>query len=209
MEWKPADIPALLAHLPEALSDLRRHEDALLVQAGRAGVLISAPAGVESHRIAGIGVLPKPEGDTPDISIEKAIEPLLERSAQNIGLLLHDYLSRLPTYHPHTSEGERLLAHWRHILDDQPRRLAVAQQSFWKSPESREFWKRQLARYRTEPDLSPEHFHVLWEDWQRAAAAEAALHPAQQGTMKARQWQDLVIRSRLHQESKAREMEWW
>ena len=198
MKWHPSDIPGLMTHLPEAVRDLMHHEDTELVQAAVDALKRDAAGEGERHHIAELlnaPVIAAPanpsQAGAETLSIEKSLDPLSQRSAENMGLLLHDYLYHLPTFRPSGSEGEKLLEHWRQILLEQPERMAVARQSYWNSPEAKEFWKHRLSQYRTDFGITHDMFPDFWEDWQRAAGAEHALmHPAEKGVSKERQWQD-------------------
>lgn len=214
MKWQLEELPVLFAHLPQAVHDLIRHEDPALVAAGKVAFSPTPPTEEQRHVVPDLmgakvsSIVPAAVGDVPDVSLEKTLDPLSQRAAQNMGLLLHDYLYHLPSYRTETQEGEKLLEHWRKILQEQPQRLAEARLSNWNDPKVREFWKHRLEKFRTDFGIPVDAFPE-WEEWQRLAGTQAqAIPPEKLAAAKARQWQDLVIRSRLHEESKAREMEW-
>jgi hypothetical protein len=185
MKWTLDEIPGLIAHLPGAVHDLMRHEDQSLVGKGRPGFQARPAANA-------------PQESEPGLAIGKALDPRALREAVNLRLLVHDYLHDLPHYEAHSDHAEALLAHWQKILQEQPRRLAEAPQSFWKSPRAREYWHAHLKHH--QPDFVPgdEGFLRAWDDWERSAGTPAILHPSQYGRSNGKQWQDLVIRTRLH-----------
>ena len=198
MKWHVSDIPFLLTQLPRALHDLAEREDTQLVRETLPALAPKHNADGLRHRIV---------SDVPPlVSIEKTLDPALQRSVQNIGLLLHDYLHGLPGFDPSDPEAERLMRHWHEILLEQPDRLAASPASQWHEERLKNFWQNRLVHSARPPDAPG----ITGDDWQRAAAAalNLRLSSAQRQAMQQRQWQDLVIRSRLHHETKAREMEW-
>ncbi len=186
MQWHFEDIPLLMHNLPRALHDLMRHEDVNIVKKG-------------------VEALPIVNSIPPLISIEKTLDPMAQRSAQNIGLLLHDYLQQLPSFDVSSDEGEKLLEHWREIMIEQPQRLAVAHQSHWHDESSKAFWHDKIASHHTDLGITSDSFPDAWDDWQRASGIGHNIGNIKQlSAMKQKQWQDLVIRSRLHKETVAR-----
>lgn len=169
-------LSSFVRHLPEALYFLRKEAPC-------------PPLELTQHfgatTIAGIG---------------KNLSPELLRTQQNLPLLLKEYARTLPGYHPATAEGEKLLERWRALLLEQPRRMAEAKLSQWNTPEIVAFWKARLAHYRDAAGYEIGDFLSPLEDWEHAASACAHLpHPATLGARKARQWQDFVIRNRIHE----------
>jgi hypothetical protein len=211
MKWHLEDIPSLLAHLPHAVHDLMHHEDKQLVSGAKNTLLATTLENTPRHSLVGV---PLPtntlsldqdaQRSAPSVTIEKTIDPFTQRSAQNMQLLIHDYLYHLPSYEAGAHEGEKLLEHWRKIIQEQPHRLAVAKSSYWNTPEANAFWRQHLSSYRTDMGVTADAFPES-HDWQRMAGTHIhdsnyeVCHPAQFSATKARQWQDLVIRSRLHQ----------
>ncbi|MEK6746528.1 MAG: hypothetical protein AABY33_05810 [Pseudomonadota bacterium] len=184
MHWHFEDIPLLIHNLPRALHDLMQHEDKSLVNKGVKTILKTQP---------------------PLVSIEKTLDPMAQRSAQNIGLLLHDYLQQLPSFDVSHAEGEKLLEHWREIMIEQPQRLATAHQSHWHDESSKAFWHDKIASHHTDFGITSDSFPDAWDDWQRASGIGHNVgNPKQLSVMKQKQWQDLVIRSRLHKETMTR-----
>ncbi|NBO19159.1 MAG: hypothetical protein EBV03_08055 [Proteobacteria bacterium] len=187
MEWSWHDIMALFHHVPHAVDDLRKHEDAALVRAGlRDMQLLAKPE--TRHTL----ILPQ---DAPQLSVQKDINPAMSRSEANLGLLLRDYLNTLPGYHAPTDASQALLEHWRHILTEQPRRLAEVHAELSSGDRARHFWQDRLRHMTTAvPGVdSPNPV----DDWERAAGAPLPL-PRFLKEVKTKQWQDLVIRKRLH-----------
>jgi hypothetical protein len=177
MHWNPMEILELFHLLPHAHHDLLAHEDKALVAAGAPGIIRSA-------------------GTPPAVSIEKSIDPAIDRSAHNMGLLIRDYVRRLPGYISQTEQAEALMQHWRKLLLEQPERLAQAQLSSWNSARSRHFWHERLRH------LTSDHFPEAMdadriESWERSAGTPQ-LPTRAQGIVKTRQWQELVLRQRLH-----------
>lgn len=170
--------------LPHALHDLLRHEDEDIVKKGMSALAVSKP---------------------PQISIEKAIDPMAQRSAQNIGLLLHDYIKQLPSFDVSHADAEKLLEHWRKIILEQPQRLAYAKKTHWHDEQSKAFWHGKIAAHHNELGLTTDNFPDAWDDWQRASGIGHAIANAKQlPAMQQKQWQDLIIRSRLHKETMSR-----
>lgn len=212
MKWHLEDIPSLLAHLPHAVHDLMHHEDKLLVSDAKKALRPVAMENMPRHSVIGGSNVPIPaptvirdaQREAPSVTIEKTMDPFTQRSAQNMELLIHDYMYHLPSYEAGSHEGEKLLEHWRKIIQEQPHRLAVAKSSYWNTPEAKAFWRQHLSTYRTDMGITADAFPE-WADWQRMAgvhindANREMRNPAQFSAAKARQWQDLVIRSRLHQ----------
>ncbi len=202
MKWHVDDIPLLVTHLPRALHDLLHHEDPVFVQHVQHVPLVTDSAAPRHHLVV--------DAPPPAISIEKSLDPLLLRSVHNIGLLLHDYISQLPAYEVSSPEAERLVEHWRSILLEQPQRLATGHPSHWREPSVTAFWREKLVDHAKKLGVSPDVMMDAWDDWQRASGVgHATGHPLQVQAMQQKQWQDLVIRSRLHRESMLREMEWY
>ena len=205
MEWNVDDIPWLSLHLPRALHDLMHHEDVRLVHQGIAALKLNANAKHIRHRIVS-----KFDSVPPLISIEKSLDPQVQRSAENIGLLLHDYLGQLQSFSPSATEGERLLEHWRRILLEHPQRLSVAKQSNWHDGKAKAFWQQRLRTHHMNLGIHPDAFPDAWDDWQRASGiGHDTGYLLQLPAMKQKQWQDLVIRSRLHHETSTLEMKEW
>jgi hypothetical protein len=191
MEWHWTEFFTLLHHLPHSVDDLLHHEDKELVKAGIMGFTVKAPLDRQKHHlILPDKIIAPPTAPSGEISIEKDIDPSVSRSQQNIGLLIHDYLHKLPVYEPNSKEAALLLEHWRKILVEQPQRLAQAKTTYWHSEKAKEFWQERIRR--TKPD------HIIYmEDWEHSAGAPAP-HPSTLGARQEKQWQDLVIRNRLH-----------
>jgi|CXWL01.1.fsa_nt_gi hypothetical protein len=184
MQWHFEDIPLLMHSLPRALHDLMQHEDKDIVSKGVKSLSLSQP---------------------PLVSIEKTLDPMAQRSAQNIGLLLHDYIKQLPSFDVSHAEGEKLLEHWREIMTEQPQRLAVAHQSHWHDESSKAFWHDKIASHHADLGVTSDSFPDAWDDWQRASGIGHNINAIKQlPAMKQKQWQDLVIRSRLHNETMMR-----
>ncbi len=197
MKWHIDDIPFLLTYLPHAVHDLLHHEDPALVKEVLRNLDNKEDPAAPRHHIS---------EDAPRISIEKALDPMMQRSVQNIGLLLHDYMSQLPALDLSNAEAERLLKHWREIMTQHPQRLATVHLSHGHDEKTKNFWRDTLRAH--SKDLGISH-DATWDDWQRASGiGHTTGQPLQMQAMQRKQWQDLVIRSRLHQESKARGMEW-
>lgn len=191
MHWYGDDIVRLLTHMPEALADLLHHEDIELVEKGIEAVKPYEVA--PKHSLILPGTTGEKQGDIPDISLEKTIDPQVMRSTQNVGLLLHDYLHTLPGYEIHGPEGERLLKHWEELLLQQPTRLAAGQLAHWHSPRAKAFWQERLKHGNAE-----KHLEALAKEWEKSSGAELASHPLSEGESKGKQWQDLIIRQRLY-----------
>ncbi len=191
MKWHVDDIPFLLTHLPHAVYDLMHHENVVMVQNTLANVKPDHVA--PRHHI---------HADAPRISIEKTLDPIAQRSAQNIGLLLHDYMSQLPSFDVSDPEAMRLLEHWRKVMLEQPQRIATAHLSHGHDEKTKAFWRDKLLTQSKALGISPEVMMEAWDDWQRTSGAGHPIaHPLQQQAMQERQWQDLVMRARLHHET--------
>ena len=188
MEWSWQDVLAFFHHVPHAVHDLRTREDAALVKAGLKDFQIIAKPD-EQHRL----ILPARAG--AELSVQKDMNPAMSRSEANLGLLLQDYLNNLPGYHAPTDASQALLEHWRHILLEQPRRLAEAHAEMATGERARSFWQDKLRHMTTHvPGVdSPNPV----DDWERAAGAPLP-SPRFLKEVKTKQWQDLVIRKRLH-----------
>lgn len=200
MQWHSHSVPSLLLHLPQAVHDLLARENRATVESGLSGLKPEAPS--PSHRI----ISPSEAGDSPTISIEKTLDPMVQRSVQNIGLLLHDYISQLPAFTPGHPASEALLEHWRQLLLEQPQRLGTVKQTSWSDEKTKAFWRERLAH--AHKQLSAGQLPDAWDDWHRAAAiGHNVAHPLQLPAMYHKQWQDLVIRTRLHQETLFRKKE--
>lgn len=182
MHWQWTELLELLHHFPHAIHDLAHREDKQIVQAGLPG-LVMHPPGVANPIPAGV--------------LEKDIDPAIDRSRQNLGLLVKEYLATLPQYQAHTPESQALLEHWRKILQEQPERLSQAKLESWKHEHAGHFWRDRLNRYTAYVGTGPEHFPNPLDDWERSAGS---VPPPQftLGAMKTKQWQDMVIRQRLH-----------
>jgi hypothetical protein len=195
MEWHFSDIASIFHHLPHSLGDLLNHEDKSLVSAGAPGLVIKPSGEGGGHRL----ILPdSASGDSgviPGSGIEKDMEP--SRAQQDFSLIIRDYLRGLPGFSAQNRQGEALLAHWRRILLEQPRRLAEAQLETWNDERFREFWKERLSHYSTDFGIGDGKGLFPADDWERAAGT---LVPSidRLGGIKSKQWQDLVIRQRLH-----------
>lgn len=168
----------LFHHLPHSYHDLLHHEDKALVKAGASGLV-------------------RKSDPSPLISIEKSIDPGIDRSTQNLGLLVADYIRMLPDYVPETEQAEALIKHWKKILLEQPQRLAEAHLDSWNSQHSRAFWHEHLRHFSTDMGITADHFPNAIDDWERAAGAPTPPIKVQ-GILKEKQWQDLVMRQRLH-----------
>ena len=173
------DTLSIFHHLPRSLGDLMHHEDKELLKAGASGLRI------------------KESTSSPKIAIEKDIDPAISRSQQNFGLLVHDYLSAVPEYASETAQGEALLEHWRKILLEQPQRLAEAHLDSWNNERSRHFWHERLHHYKTDFGIAADHFPTAIDDWERSAGSVVP-DMKTLGVMKTKQWQDFVIRQRIH-----------
>jgi len=185
MHWHFEDIPLLIHNLPNAVHDLMRHEDKEIVQKGVSSLQKIAPP--------------------PKITIEKSLDPMAARSAQNIGLLLHDYLQQLPEFEVAGSDENELLEHWRKVLLEQPTRLAIAKSSHFHDDSTKAFWHDTIAKHHEKLGLSKEELLGDWDNWQRMEGTQRNLPDlARLSAAKQKQWQDLVIRSRLHKESTMR-----
>lgn len=188
MHWHFEDIPLLIHNLPIALHDLMHHEDKKLVEKA-AGTITQMKK-----------VLPPSK-----ITIEKALDPMAARSAQNIGLLLHDYLQQLPEFEVSHSDVDELLAHWRKVLMEQPKRMSTAQHSHFHDESTRAFWHDIVAAHHGNLGISHEELLGDWDNWQRMEGTQRNLQDLDRlSAAKKKQWQDLVIRTRLHQETTSR-----
>lgn len=192
MKWHFEDIPLLIHNLPTALYDLIRHEDRELVKNAADKLSIIRP-----------NVNKAAEKDKSSIiSIEKTIDPMAQRAAQNIGLLLHDYINNLPSFEVSDADAEKLLKHWKKVILEQPQRLSVAKHGNWHNENSKAFWQKIIDDHHAELGITKENFPDAWDDWQRASAAFHNISNINQlPTMKRKQWQDLVIRSRLYKDA--------
>lgn len=167
----------LFHHYPHALHDLLHHEDKTLVTAGLQGLKVTRPSSA--------------------VSIEKERDASISRSSQNFELLIKDYLHTLPDYTAETAQGEALLEHWRKIISEQPHRIAEAHLESWNNERSRHFWQERLSHYKTDFGIHADHFPTALDDWERAAGT--VIVPAKAlGHMQEKQWQDLLIRQRIH-----------
>lgn len=197
MKWHLEDLPHILIHLPYAVQDLMQHENKQLVNAVQP-TLALLPQPAVRHQIVSLN---KPEnGKTSSgISIEKSIDPIALRATENIGLLLHDYVHQLPGADLPGEEGKALLTHWRDIMLEHPERLANAHLSHWHEARSKQFLQ-DILEHRHGKALHPDELSAAWKDWQRASAAGYATGKGydQQQKMQHQQWQDLVMRTRLH-----------
>lgn len=190
MQWHFEDIPLLLHNLPHAVHDLMQHEDKHIVQKGIKALNIDQPP------------YPPPLSASPKISIEKSIDPMAQRAAQNIGLLLHDYINQLPSFDVSHADGEKLLEHWREVMLMHPQRLATTQQGHWHNESSKAFWHGKITSHHANLGITLDNFPDAWDDWQRASGIGHNIGNINQlPAMKRNQWQDLVIRSRLHKET--------
>ncbi len=184
MHWHFEDIPFLIHNIPHALHDLMLHEDTETVKKTIAAIPVNRPTSAP-----------------PKISIEKTIDPIAQRAAQNIGLLLHDYLNQLPSFDISHAESEKLLEHWRKVLLEQPHRLATAQQGHWHNDNSKTFWQNKIADHHAELGITPDNFIDSWDDWQRASGAGHSTGSINQlSAMKKKQWEETVMRARFHKE---------
>ena len=177
-------IDEIIHSLPQAVQGLFAHENAEIVDRGFAQLQ------------------PLPKSTPPKISVEKSLDPIAQRSAQNIGLFLKDYLHQLPEYQATGGEGKKLLAHWKKLLLESPVRTAEGIKTNFHQDLSRNFWQ-DLVSGKEPHHISKEEFHAMWDDWMRASGAKD-INPERLGKMDARQWQDFVVRTRLHAESTRR-----
>ncbi len=182
MQWHWHEWPSLLHHLPHSVTDLLHREDKQLVDVGIGGFTVAVPKEDQKHKL----IIP----EAPDIvAIEKAIDPAVARSQQNMELLIHDYLHTLPVYVPSSKAAEQLLEHWRKIMLEQPQRIAEAKEAFWNSEKAKAYWQERLKH------IHPDHI-VYQGDWELAAGTPVP-PPEIQSAMQQKKWQDLVIRQRL------------
>lgn len=172
-----SNITIFFHHYPHALHDLMHHEDKTLLQKGAKGISATRPSN--------------------SIDIEKNIDPGIARSEQNLGLLIQDYLKTLPEYTSETHQSEALIEHWRKLLTEQPRRLAEAHLESWNNEKSRHFWHERLQHYHTDFGIKADHFPNAIDDWERSAGTFSPPAHAQ-GPIKTKQWEDLLIRQRIH-----------
>ena len=194
MKWHVDDIPFLLTHLPHAVHDLLHHEDATMVKKTLVNLKPNVDSTAPRHHIL--------TEASPAISIEKTLDPIAQRSAQNIGLLLHDYISQLPSFDVSDPEARRLVEHWRKIMLEQPERLATAHLSHGHDEKTKNYWRDKLLAHSKALGLSPEVMMDAWDDWQRTSAIGHDIgNPLQKQAMQEKQWQDLVMRARLHHET--------
>ncbi len=194
LTWHFEDIPLLLNNLPHALHDLIQHEDKDVVEKNVAKLIIQPSA-----KPIQISAAPS------SISIEKSIDPLAQKSAQNIGLLLQDYLKQLPSFDASDADGDKLLEHWREVMQEHPQRLAAAQKNHWHDDNSKAFWRDKIANHHTDFGIIADSFPDAWNDWQRASGVGYNIKDIKQlSAMKQKQWQDLIIRARLHKKTMAR-----
>ena len=177
MEWHWTEALNVFHHFPHSIGDLLHHENKALVKAGIPGLMIKPATAVSA--------------------IEKDIDPAISRSQQNFGLLIRDYLHTLPEYTSETKPADALLEHWRKILLEQPQRLAEAHMHSWNNERSRGFWHERLSHYKTDFGISADHFPTAMDDWERSAGSVIPT-PKALSAMKTKQWQDLVIRQRIH-----------
>ena len=191
MEWHWSDALSIFHHFPHSLGDLLHHENPELVKAGLPGLILTGKAPVTTP------VVLSGATSSSSITLEKDIDPAIARSQQNFGLLIRDYLHTLPEYKAETHQGEVLLEHWRNILLEQPQRLAEAHLDSWNNERSRHFWHERLSHYSTDFGIVADHFPNAMDDWERSAGTIAP-DPKTLGILKTHQWQDLVIRQRLH-----------
>ncbi len=200
MKWYVDDIPFLLTYLPHAVHDLIHHENTELVKEALKNLKVEEKNGAPCHTIS---------TDTSRISIEKTLDPMMQRSVQNIGLLLHDYVKQLPAYDVSSAETEKLLEHWREIMLEHPQRLVTAHLSHGHDVKTKNFWRDKFQAHSKALGISPETMLDAWDDWQRTSGiGHATGHPLQMQAMQQNQWQDLVIRSRLHHETMIRYKDW-
>ena len=185
MHWHWTEALSVFHQLPHAFGDLVHHEDKSLIQAGASGLVRKPPTLFSST------------GSPSTIGIEKDIDPGVSRSEQNLGLLVRDYLQALPEYVPETEQAEALLRHWKKILTEQPERLAQAHLDALHSKTSLHFWKEHLNHLTTDFGVKSDHFPNAIDDWERSAGAFTP-PPQTLGILKTKQWQDLVIRQRIH-----------
>ena len=199
MKLHTHDATLLLLHLPQALHDLMHHEDVGLV-----GAEFSKTHAQAIKNISAEQSLSAKQTDAPSslISIEKSLDPMVQRSVQNIGLLLHDYMSQLSAFDVSNPEREKLLEHWREILLEQPQRLSTAKPSHWHDERSKAFWQEKLSGHAEKYGISPDIFTAAWDDWQRESGLTGKeMSSDRLQKMQQRQWQDLVMRARLHHET--------
>lgn len=197
INWHLEDIPLLVHSIPQALHDLMQHEDASIVQKGLATLPVVLPPNI------------KEKETSSNISIEKSIDPMAQRAAQNIGLFLHDYINQLPSFDVSHADGEKLLKHWQKIILEHPQRLAVAKKSHWNDESCKAFWHEKIATHHTDFGITSDSFPDAWDDWQRASGiGHNTGNINQLPAMKQKQWQDLIIRTRLHNETMAKWSEW-
>jgi hypothetical protein len=195
MQWHLEDIPFILTRLPHALHDLIHHEDKELVAKAERTLSLAPLTAGPRHAIS---ITPSDAGSA--ISVEKSLDPLALRSAENIGLLMHDYVQQLPGLELPTAEGRKLLAHWREIMVRQPERFASAHLSQQDDERCRHMLEDALKHWHGPREVPEEDLSAAWEDWQRASAVghESSWHGLQQQKMQTHQWQDLVMRTRLY-----------
>ena len=179
MEWHWIENLSIFHHLPRSLGDLLRHEDKNLLKAGLPGLVIETKA------------------STSRSAIEKDIDPAISRSQQNFSLLITDYLHTLPVYSSENEQTDALLAHWRKILLEQPQRLAESHMDSWNNERSRSFWHERLKCYKTDCGITSDYFPTTIDDWERSAGSVVP-PPEFLKAMQSKQWQDLVIRQRIH-----------
>lgn len=197
MEWHWTELPSLLHHLPEALHDLLTHEDRELVKAALHDIRPPAHADAVRHRLILPDAVRNAADATPsESSIEKTMDAGVLRAEQNLHLLAQDYLAMLPDYQASSAYAEKLIEHWHRILLEQPKRLSEVQMAHHKSERTREFWAERLKQHASGKDADPHMLSIIMENWQRADTP--ASHPHTLGARQTRQWQDLVIRNRLH-----------
>lgn len=177
MDWHLPELLSIWHHLPRAQAHLESREDAALVK--------QALSGFQRLEVRPSEVL----------ALEKSMDPSISRTEANIGLLVRDYLRSLPGFHASDHASQALVEHWRKLLLEQPRRLAEAHLESWNDERTQSFWKERLSHFRT--DVPGVDFQLDAEDWERAAGMPA-VHPQLLGHTKEKQWQDLVIRQRLH-----------
>lgn len=181
MIWKTDTLfPSLVTHLPHSLHDLITHEDATLI------------ADTETKLIAPPTRRP-PDATTGGIDIARLADPELNRNMQNMQLLVADWLHNLPYFDPDHAPTKRLVEHWQQVIRSQPERLASAQ-SFWGNEKTRRFWQEMLARQQG----GEQGLDVTFDDWQKSAGTHTIPHPLHLDRSTEKQWQDLVLRTRLH-----------
>jgi hypothetical protein len=113
------------------------HEDAFLLNKALENLKIKEHTSAPRHHIS---------TDAPRISIEKTLDPIVQRSVQNIGLLLHDYVNQLPAFDASNAETEKLLEHWREIMLEHPQRLATSHMSHGHDEKTKNFWRGESPR---------------------------------------------------------------